>query len=145
LVDDPATLRRQQATVYPLLLPMALIGIAVWILQEPALTVLGYIFAAYSALLLGALPKDITGFGQYPGQWLAALALFAAALAAWALGVPAGWLVLVFLLGLLLRLWYIRQYHRQQGRSQAGELLRRALLIALWSSISVVVALYNPY
>lgn len=124
---------------------MALIGIAVWILQEPGLTLLGYIFAAYSALLLGALPREITGFGQYPRQWLRALALFGAALAGIALKVPAGWLVLILLLGLLLRLWYIRQYHRQQGRNQAGELLRRALLIVLWSSISVLVALYNPY
>ncbi len=145
MADDPATLRRQQATVYPLLLPMAVIGIAVWLLQEPGLTFLGYIFAAYSAVLLGALPKEITGFGQHPGQWLAALAFFATALAAMAIKVPAGWLVLIFLLGLLLRFWYIRQYHRQRGRSQAAELLRRALLIALWSSISVVVALYNPY
>jgi hypothetical protein len=145
LADDPTLLRRQQATVYPLLLPMALIGIVVWVLQEPGLSVLASIFAGYSALLLGALPREISEFGRHPRQWLVALAFFALALAGMALGVPAGGLVLVFLTALLLRLWYIRQYQRQRERRQAGELLRRALLIVLWSSVSVLVALYNPY
>ncbi len=124
---------------------MALIAIAVWVLQEPALSALGYIFAVYSALVLGALPRDILDFGRHPRHWLAALAFFAVAIAGILLQIPAGCLLLVFWVGLLLRLWYVRQYHRQAGRNQSAELLRRALLIAFWSSISVLVALYNPY
>ena len=117
----------------------------VWVLQEPGLSVLAYIFVAYSGVVLAVIPKEITGFGQHPRQWLAAAMVLALAVAGGVLGVPVGLFLLALLVGLLSRLWYIRQYHRRLGYIQSAELLRKGLLVVLWSSISVLVALYNSY
>lgn len=124
---------------------MALIGVTVWIVQEPWLTVLGYTFAAYSGVVLAAMPREITGFGQLPGQWLASIVVVGLVALTFFLDVPVGLFLSLFLVGLLVRFWYIRQYHRRLGYSQSAELLRRGLLLVFWSSISVLVALYNPY
>jgi ABC-type phosphate/phosphonate transport system permease subunit len=145
LVEEWPTERQQQRTFYPLLLPIALIGVMVWVLQEPGLTVLAYIFVAYCGVVLAVLPKEIAGLGQHPRQWLAVALVLALTGSGVALGVPVGLLLLALLIGLLLRLWYIRQYHRRLGYSQSAELLRKGLLVVLWSSISVLVALYNSY
>lgn len=145
LVEEWPTVRQQQKTFYPLLLPIALIGVMVWVLQEPGLTVLAYIFVAYSGVVLAVIPREIAGLGQHPRQWLAAALILALAGAGVLLGAPVGLLLLALLVGLLTRLWYIRQYHRRLGYSQSAELVRKGLLVVLWSSISVLVALYNTY
>lgn len=145
LVEEWPTDRQQQKTFYPLLLPIALIGVLVWVLQEPGLTVLAYIFAAYSGIVLAVLPREIAGFGQRPRQWLVAAIVLALVGAGVLLDTPVGLLLLALLVALLMRLWYIRQYHRRLGYSQSAELVRKGLLVVLWSSISVLVALYNTY
>lgn len=145
MAEDPARYRRQQGTLYSLLAPMALMAIVVWLVDYPALGYVGIIFALYVVLVLLAMPTAISLDDIHPGRWLLGALLAGLLGGAMWLGAPLKWLLVALLVLLLLRMWYVRQYHRKHGHAQAAELMRRGLLMALWSSISVWVALYNPY
>jgi uncharacterized membrane protein len=124
---------------------MALLAIAVWLVQPPYLQALALLFAGYSAGFTVLLPTHLRWQSTSVWRWLAALVAAAcAALAEWA-GVSLAVVVMVLALVSLLRLWYLRQYHWRRQRQQLVELLRRGLLISLWCHISVSVALVNPY
>ena len=131
--------------MYALLAPLAILAIAVWLVDPQWLRVFTTVFALYSVALLWMLPSTGRIDRNTARSW--GLGIVAAGLAA---GVA--WysnflplLLLVLAATLLLRLWYLRQYYLQQGRQDMVELLRRCLLISLWSHISVLVAWLNPY
>ena len=131
--------------MYALLAPLAALAIAVWLVDGQWLRVLVTVFAVYSVVLNWMLPSTGRMAGKTPLSWgLGIIAASIAGLAAWT-GDHLPLLLLVLTAVVLLRLWYLRQYHLQQGRQDMVELLRRCLLICLWSHISVLAAWVNPY
>ncbi len=127
-----------------MLTPLALLAVVGWMLQGQALHVLGTMFVSYSALFTSILPQDLLSL-RNPMSWFRGLAaaLFVGWMG-WAGGCLSGLIALLAILSIL-RLWYLRQYYSKQGERQEVELLRRGLLISLWSHISVWVTLVNPY
>lgn len=131
--------------MYTLLAPLAIMAIAVWLVDGLWLRVLTTIFVLYSVVLHWMLPTTGRIDGNTGLSW--ALRIFAAGVAtavAWD-GDLLPLVLIVLAVALLLRLWYRRQYHLQQGQQDRMELLRRCLLISLWSHISVLAAWLSPY
>lgn len=134
-----------QGLVYTLLSPLALAAVLVWLLEGRSLQVVGSLFLLYSTLLCGLIPRDLAAAWHPSARWLGPLAAGAVlAFVGWRGGLLPG-LVLMISVASLLRLGYLRQYHLQQGDERTAELLRRGLLISMWSHASVLVALVNPY
>lgn len=131
--------------MYALLAPLAMLAIAVWLVDGQWLRVLVTVFAVYSVVLNWMLPSTGRMAGKTAlSSGLGIVAAGIVALVAWTSDyLPL--LLLVLAAVVLLRLWYLRQYHLQQGRQGMVELLRRCLLISLWSHISVLAAWINPY
>lgn len=134
-----------QGLLYSLLSPLAVMAVLVWVLEGAWLNIVGGLFLFYSATLTLIIPRQLAAGWRPSFRWLAAV-LMAAAVAyiGWKFALLPGLLVLIAALSLL-RLWYLKQYHLQQGDAWSVELLRRGLLISLWSHASVIVALVNPY
>ena len=145
--------RRQGAgasLAYALLAPLAVLAIVVWLPSEQRAQAIAVAFAVLSVLLLVLFPRDLDMSGYHWRRWFGSVlaALLVALLATVTPWLPLPALLIGLLCLWLLRLWYVRQYHRQQAqRAQRAyvELLRRCLLITLWSHISVVTALWSPY
>lgn len=134
---------------YAIWLPLTALAILIWLPADPYVRVIAAVFAAVSALMLWVFPRELSFADSDWRRWAGALLAALLALAASQhLSLEA---VLITLLALwLLRLWYIRQYYRRlhfQGQADADlvELLRRCLLLALWSHLSVLTALWSPY
>jgi hypothetical protein len=134
----------QQGLAYAVLAPLAVLAVLVWLPQDRYVLPLSTVFAMMSALLVWVFARDLTFAAYGFRRWLySALAAVLAAVLAVYLSVSG--VVSVLLVLWLLRLWYIRQYHLQRGRVATVEILRRCLLIALWSHLSVLTALLSPY
>ena len=134
---------------YAIWLPLAALAILIWLPADQHVRVIAVFFALVSALLLWVFPRELSFAGYDWRRWAAALLV---AFVAVAVGqhLPLVAVLITLLVLWLLRLWYIRQYYRRlqfQGQADADlvELMRRCLLLALWSHLSVLTALLSPY
>lgn len=134
-----------QGTLYGLLTPLALLAVAVWLVEAPQLQLLAGVFTLCSAVMLCLLSKSL-GIVALTPRALSGMALVMVVVIglAWN-GVLLPVTVTVLMILSILRLWYLRQYHARLGQSRVMELLRRSILLSLWSHSSVLVALLNPY
>jgi hypothetical protein len=145
LAEHAADTRQQQGLMFALLAPLAALAIAVWLVEGQWLRVFTTVFALYSVALNWLLPASGRRGGKTAVSWVLGIsACVIVGLVAWYSDFLFV-LLLVLTVAVLSRLWYLRQYHLQQGRQDLVELLRRCLLISLWSHISVLVAWINPY
>ena len=145
MVESLALRRQRQNFAYRLLAPLTVGALLVWLLEGHALAVLAARVSGYSALVLGIFPLELSWSAVAPRRWLLGVMLgaFVAWLAWWWGHLPAVALALMFLL--LLRLAYIRQWYRREDQVETVELLRRCLLIVMWTHLSVFTALVSPY
>ena len=145
LVEPLALRRARQTFAYRLLAPLALLAMLVWLVEGQALRVLGALFVGYSAALLPGFPRSLDRAGLAPRRAAAAAGLGLAVALAGARSGALTALVMVFMALLLLRLVYLRQYYSKHGQTETAELMRRCLLIALWTHMSVFAAMTSPY
>lgn len=145
LVEPLALRRARQTFAYRLLAPLAVLAVLVWLVDGDALTALGALFAGCSAALLAAFPQSLSWDGISLRRWAVAAVLGVAAALAGGCADALTPLVLALMGCLLLRLVYLRQYYTKHAQLETAELMRRCLLIALWTHMSVFAALVSPY
>lgn len=135
-----------QRVVYGLLAPQAVLGLLVWFFPSAQAAMLAAAFGGLSLATTIVLPGRAGAIPFFARRNLLAMVLAVAAAAV--LSVQPQWLeVCTFALAAaaLIRLQYQRQLFRREGDTRAVELMRRGILISLWSHISVLVVLLNPF
>lgn len=137
-------IQRCQKTLYGLLLPQAIIGLMVWLLSGAWLENMALAFGGLSVMATLLLPRDFLA-AVSPRQIVVAL-FGAASVIAVLYFFKAYTLVIVWLgVAAILRLHFQRQVFKRDNATRLVELMRRGILISMWSHISVLVALLSPY